>query len=172
MKRFFIVLSALLLGLAASAQEPHMKFLDIPLDGNVKGFVRLLNTKGFELVSNEEQWYLLKGEYLGYSSVQLTVFASSDGTVEFVAANLPEIVSSVTDTKDEYDLAVSKLTKELGKPREVRNNGTIEQYLTMWKRPEGNIAVNVNRNDESSKDGMTVRYVSVTFIDRQNSALE
>jgi len=172
MKKLFVLVAALLFGFAALAQEPHLKFQNIPIDGDVKGFVKLLQTKGFELVENEERWYLLKGDYMGYSSVQLTVFAASDGTVQFVAANLPEVSNNIPDTKDEYDLAVSKLTKELGKPSEVKNYGIIEQHITLWKRPEGSIAVNVNKNVEASTESNTVRYVSVSFVDRQNSAIK
>ena len=52
MKRFIITVVAVLMAVALNAQDAHLKFKGIPIDGEYKAFAQKLVQKGFKQIES------------------------------------------------------------------------------------------------------------------------
>lgn len=107
----------------------HFTFLDIPINGTIRQFVKELKNKNFKLEDITEVDAVLTGRYTG-EKVQLLVQGKKE-TVASVIVILPER-ESLYDATSRYTYIKSKLIQKYGEPEIIEekfeefNNKTYE----------------------------------------------
>lgn len=110
-------------------KQEHFTFLDIPINGSIKEFVKKLENKNFKLEDITEVDAVLTGRFTG-EKVQLLVQGKKE-TVASVIVILPER-ESLFDATSRYTYIKSKLIQIYGEPEIIEekfeefNNKTYE----------------------------------------------
>lgn len=84
----FLMMAAAVMG--ATAQNQHMTFKGIPIDGSVKSFAAKLQQKGFTSQGMQDGNAFLKGMFAGYKDCTVGVVGDESGTTVKVAVIFPE----------------------------------------------------------------------------------
>jgi hypothetical protein len=69
MRAIFITLSAILISLnlgAQSAENQHLLFKGVPIDGTLSEYVEKMKLNGFVVMDSEPGTYVLQGDFAGY----------------------------------------------------------------------------------------------------------
>lgn len=84
----FLMMAAAVMG--ATAQNQHMTFKGIPIDGSVKSFAAKLQQKGFTSQGQQNGNAFLMGMFAGYKDCTIGVVGDESGTTVKVAVIFPE----------------------------------------------------------------------------------
>lgn len=103
--------------MAAFAQEEHMTFMGIPMNGPVNSFVQKLQKKGMTHFDKREGTIGLKGRFATYNDCTIIVYENK-GNVSSVAVMFPEQNSWNSVTNRYYSLQ-SMLVEKYGTPKTI-----------------------------------------------------
>ena len=68
MRRFLTTIISLIFATAVFAQETHLKFKGVPIDGSLTEFVSKMKTAGFTHTGTDHGIASLKGDFAGYKN--------------------------------------------------------------------------------------------------------
>lgn len=116
MKRVLVTLVCFLMMGSMVAQEQHMTFVGVPIDGTLSEYIEEMESKGFSYEGMEEGIATLKGDFAGYKNCLITVTTLRNcDVVSKIAVRFPEI-HHWYDLIPEYEKIKSLLTEKYGQP--------------------------------------------------------
>ncbi len=134
MKKLILTLAAIVLAVSAFAQDQHLKFKGIPIDGPLNSFVSSLKSQGFISLWIQDGIASLSGTFAGYPQSNVIVVSTND-VVWKVIVTLPE-QDTWASVKQRYEeFKVSFETKYKVKPESEEtfpgypNEGSGVEYL-------------------------------------------
>lgn len=91
MKKLLFALTLSVLSMSAFAQQPHLKFKNLSIDGSVESFTEKLAADGFAIqeVSLNVSYKLLKGTFAGIEDCRIFVYGLSSKAAYEVEVNFP-----------------------------------------------------------------------------------
>ena len=166
MKRIITLGLAMMLALAATAQNGHLTFKGVPIDGTLKEFVGKLKQKGLTHIGTEQGIALLKGEFAAHKGCSIAVIAHESGEVYRVGVMFPEQETWLRLYND-YSSIKEMLTQKYGEPTTVveefqsYSGGKYDddntrmhyvkfdkcRYVTDFTTESGTIEVRIDHND-------------------------
>jgi len=109
MKKVIITMLSILIAVSLSAQDAHLKFKGIPIDGEYKAFTQKLIQKGFKQIESTPDGVVLSGNFMATPGVLVLVYPDpTSKNVSTVSAmidagdNWPKIEAKYYDVVDTY----------------------------------------------------------------------
>jgi len=168
---FLIVLMAAAQGIVA--QEDHLTFKGLPIDGSCEDFMEALISKGFRYqnTSKTKRDNIMVGPFAGKANAVVRIFPASetiDVTSRILVAFEEEAVwQKLTAT---FSHLKKFYVEKYGSPSDSLETGTGEDYRSLadlrkglcnyfsfWLLPEGSIKLSLEGN--SSKCFVTIEYI-------------
>lgn len=116
MKRLVLfMMTVMVMGSAAMAQEAHQKFMGIPMEGKVAQFSQKLQQKGMKKIMTQNGTEVLKGTFATMSDCLIFVMGGESGQVSRVSVAFPS-KDRWSDLSSDYDALKDLLTQKYGKP--------------------------------------------------------
>ena len=176
MRHILTLAACLLLCAGLGAQEEHLRFNGIPLDGPVDAFTASL--EGFEVLGSNDFGVILKGTLAGRSCKLLV--KSAGGSVYGVDATFP-IRNDWSVCKGDYLAVQKELTAVYCRPKKIEKfdhpfregdhcelrhlNMGLCKWLSDYVTPEGSVSLRIQ--PVIVNNGQVV----VSFEDKQNASL-
>lgn len=178
MRRIILTATAALLSVILYAQDPHLKFKGIPLDGNYKAFAQKLVTKGFRQMEATDNGIVLIGNFMANPEVMVVVYPDPSTKVVFNVSAMLEAGDSWPLIKKKFDEIVSTYKEKYGEPteyseefdpgvgnsdysrRESIDNGQC-YFKAIWDTEGGRIGI-------APAYFMLKYYIICAYIDNQN----
>lgn len=177
MKKFLFVL-LILFPLVMNAQEDHIKFRDIPVDGHIDKFVASLSKMGYFKTQSLDNCIVLSGEFANKKCEVFVLFTHKTNTVWKVAVFLP-VIESWSSLKYSYQEFREQYRLKYGSPSDsyeffkkpyydgdgyemlaVKNDKC--NFISFWDLSGGSISVKIG----------TSKQIVLGYEDRFNSELE
>jgi len=180
MKKFLFTIIACIYAMAMQAQNDHLKFKGVPIDGTLQEYVQKMRAAGFTSTAQQDGIAILKGDFAGFKGCTIGV-ATLDGKdlVSKITVFFPENTkwSALYGT---YEHLKSLLTEKYGHPANSveefqgytpdDDGGKLHavkvdrcNYVTEFSPKEGNIQLSM------SHDEMLDCYVVLSYLDKVNS---
>jgi len=175
MRHILTLAACLLLCAGLGAQEEHLRFNGIPLDGPVEAFTAAL--EGFTVLGSNDAGVILQGTLAGRSCKLLV--KSAGGSVYCVDATFP-IRNDWSVCKGDYLAVQKELTAVYGRPKKIEKfdhpfregdhcelrhlNMGLCKWLSDYMTAEGSVSLRIQ--PVIVNNGQVV----VTFEDKQNAA--
>ncbi len=125
MKAIFTTLSAILLSLnlcAQSAENQHLLFKGVPIDGTLSEYVEKMKLNGFTLLGSENNGAIFTGEFANYQNCKIGVGTSNKkDLVSTVFVLFPER-EEWNDLYGDYSRLKQMLSEKYGIPNESKEN--------------------------------------------------
>lgn len=178
MKRTLLLIVSVTLAISVYAQEAHLKFKGIPIDGNYKEFAQKLVQKGLKQIDASDDAILLNGNFMANPDVMVLVYpdpksknVSTVGAMIEAGKNWPTIEAKY------YDV-VATYKEKYGEPSEhveefktdVHNDDYFRKnalengqcnYKSQWDVEGGRIVIGMSYFQFKY-------YVICSYIDNQN----
>ena len=112
-----LAITFIIMGVSAYAQDSvsHLEFKGIPLNGEIDGFVKKLQTQGFTIVKKDDIGIIMSGQFTGKDAEVMVLNTKKTKTVWKVVIYLPKQTSWYS-IKSEYNYYTEMFTKKYGKP--------------------------------------------------------
>lgn len=175
MKKITLFIILTLLPAWSFAQEKHLEFKGIPIDGQLTEFVEKLKNEGYTLV--QQEWFVaqLEGKFANKDCNIYVLATPKTNIVESVVVHLPQSTSWQTIQSDYYSYK-EIFTNKYGAPYdsyEFFSNPYNEgdgyemqaireekcHYISFWGVPEGTIYVQISGYEQ----------ITFTYEDKINS---
>jgi hypothetical protein len=185
MKVLLITLSAILISLnlnAQTADNQHLMFKGVPIDGTLSEYVEKMKLNGFVVAASEPGTSLLQGDFAGYKDCFVGVVTMKQkDLVSRIKVMFPEredwssLYGNYVNLKD-------MLTQKYGQPTEVvevfPSNPTVTDeslkfiyvssgkcnYTTVFKTPSGEICLYLDHTEFKC-------FVGLTYTDKINGEI-
>lgn len=108
MKKLLLFVISCMMVIPVLAQEEHMKFMGIPINGKINNFKRQLEKKGLDFYAEVEHSYVFKGYFAGDASQIFVLFDNKTKDVYGVGVNIDCYSENIA--KDIYWRYVHNLT--------------------------------------------------------------
>ena len=105
-----------LVSLSMFAQNEHLKFKGIPIDGTLKDFTTKLIAKGYVLTSVDDNITSLKGSFAGYNDCSILVYGLDNTDLVYTVAVMFPYYKSWPLLEGNYNNIKSMLTTKYGEP--------------------------------------------------------
>lgn len=179
MKQLHIVtlIAALLLSVSLSAQESHLKFKGIPIDGNYVAFAQKLIQKGFKQMETTDYGVVLKGVFMATPDVMVTIHPDPASKVVSCMTASIDAGDNWTSIEQKYYQIVDTYKQKYGEPtahqeefnthvdddfdrlRAIRDNKCV--YKSEWFVEGGGILISLFYYQYTY-------YVICSYMDEQN----
>lgn len=118
MKKLLIatIILALLFSVSSFAQDSHLKFKGIPIDGNYVTFAQKLIQKGFRQVEEADYGVVLKGSFMAKPDVTVVVYANPVSKVVSSVAACIKPGNNWALLEKEYYSIVDTYKQKYGEP--------------------------------------------------------
>jgi hypothetical protein len=185
MKAIFTTLSAILLSLnlcAQSAENQHLLFKGVPIDGTLSEYVEKMKLNGFVVMDSEPGTYVLQGDFAGYKDCFV-------GVVTMKQKDLVSRIKVLFPERDDwaslygnYVNLKEMLIQKYGQPTEVvevfssypslTDEGlkfTYAQvgqcnYKTVFDTPKGQVSLYIDNTDSKC-------FVGLSYTDKINGEI-
>ena len=171
MRKFLFTLAFALMVMVTFAQDEHMTFKGIPLQGSLNAFVQKLKGKGFTPMETTTEDATLIGKFASYDDCFVFVYAEK-GNVSSVMVMFPEQKTWNAITNRYYSL-VGMLTEKYGTPETVERFSDGEPgsdylrfhallngeciYISKFKTQNGSIKIAMIGTDYNAAS-VTIKY--------------
>ena len=118
MKRLIVFAVALLFSIAAFAQDVHLKFKGIPVDGNYKVFAEKLIQKGFKQKEVTPDGIVLTGNYMAEPEVIVVVYPDPTSKCVSTVAAMIDAGDNWASIERKYYSVVDTYKEKYGEPKE------------------------------------------------------
>lgn len=115
MKRIITLGLAIMLAFAATAQNGHLTFKGVPIDGTLNEFVGKLKQKGFTQIGKDKGVAIMEGEFAAFKGCTVAVYEHESGLVNRVGVMFPER-DTWSMLYNDYSKLKEMLTQKYGKP--------------------------------------------------------
>ena len=119
MRRFLTTIISLVFATAIFAQEAHLKFKGVPIDGSLTEFVSKMKTTGFTHIGTDHGIASLKGDFAGYKNCIVGVYTVKPLNVVSMVAVGFNTRDSWSDLEHDYNILKELLTEKYGAPTKV-----------------------------------------------------
>ena len=170
MKRLIVFVAALLLSITALAQDAHLKFKGIPVDGNYKVFADKLVQKGFKQTQATDDAIVLTGTFMAIPNVIVCVYPDPTSKNVSRVAAMVEVENRLSIEKV-YDNIASFYKEKYGEPQVQTSEFSYDYYnpydwrdnrdISQWEVEGGRIIISKYMTALSC-------FVVCTYIDEQN----
>lgn len=173
MRRLLTAVAMLLVLSVCYAQEGHMKFKGVSMDGTLQSFTKELKSKGLALVKDGRELSVMKGKFAGQKHCKVNVFPNQAGSVYSVTVSFP-IMKKWDELEDSYLKYKSMLREKYGDPvgeeeyfgylSEKMISIKLDKYrcYSVFACQEGEVRIEIVHEKKSSC------YVKLTYFDKQN----
>ena len=121
MKAIFITLSAILLSLnlcAQSAENQHLLFKGVPIDGTLSEYVKKMKLNGFTLLDSTNYGAMFNGEFANYQNCKIGVGTSNKKDLVSTVFVLFTEREEWNDLYGDYNRLKQMLSEKYGAPNE------------------------------------------------------
>lgn len=178
MKRFIITMLSILIAVSLNAQDNHLKFKGIPIDGEYKAFAQKLIQKGFKQIESTQDGIVLSGNFMATPGVMVLVYPDpTSKSVSTVSAmieasdNWPTIEAKYYDVVDTYKMKYGEPSQRIEEfSVDVHNDDFFRKnalhdgqcnYKSLWETEGGRIVL--------SMAYFQLRYYIIcAYVDEQN----
>ncbi len=142
MKKALLLLSLMAIMGVGMAQEQHLSFKGVPIDGTLKQYTNAMIKAGFHFEGTEGGLSILSGDFAGFKDCIVGVSTLSNcDVVSHIAALFPDRETWSLLLND-YEQLKAMLTKKYGDPDTVREKftgyiGDYDNGLVMHALKEG-----------------------------------
>ena len=178
MKRAFLIAAIILSSVTLYAQQAHLQFKGIPIDGGYKAFAQKLVQKGFKQVESTDDGILLEGTFMAIPGVTVIVMPDPTSKTVSVVSAMIEAGENWASIEKKYMDIVSTYTEKYGEPTTHVEEFSVDvhdmdswrmigleegqcNYMSIWVLEGGHITVSVLYFQDQS-------YISCTYADDQN----
>ena len=119
MRRFLTTIISLVFATALFAQEAHLKFKGVPIDGSLTEFVNKMKTAGFIHTGTDHGIASLKGDFAGYKNCIVGVYTVKPLNIVSMIAVGFNTRDSWSDLEHDYNTLKELLTEKYGAPAQV-----------------------------------------------------
>ena len=131
MKRFILIILCVLFSSVLQAQEKHMEFKGIPLDGPLPAFVQKMKKQGYKTIYTQNNAVVMEGVFIG-KNVNVIILATSKSNIVWkVGVNFEES-NSWYSLKSDYFKIKESYIKKYGKPLD-----TFEHFYDPYYEGDG-----------------------------------
>ena len=179
MKRFIITVVAVLMAVTLNAQDAHLKFKGIPIDGEYKAFSQKLVQKGFKQVEASADGIILVGNFMATPEVLVVVYPDPTSKAVSMVSAMIEAGDNWAEIESGYYDVINTYKQKYGEPTEHIEEFTTKvydsdpmrlmalqngqcNYKTLWETEGGRIVISptyVNFN----------HYIVCAYVDEQNA---
>ncbi|MBP5332912.1 MAG: hypothetical protein J6Y66_01935 [Bacteroidales bacterium] len=118
MKRILLSATVALLSVVLYAQDAHLKFKGIPVDGNYKAFAQKLVAKGFKQMEATDDGIVLVGNFMATPDVMVIVYPDPSTKIVFNVSAMLEAGDSWPLIEKKFDEIVATYKEKYGEPTE------------------------------------------------------
>ena len=178
MKRFIITAVAVLMAVTLNAQDAHLKFKGIPIDGEYKAFSQKLVQKGFKQVEVSTDGIILVGNFMATPGVMVVVYPDPKSKAVSMVSAMIETGDSWAQIESKYYDVIDTYKEKYGEPTEHVEEFTTEvynsdswrknalhdgqcNYKTLWETEGGRIVISPTYFNFQ-------HYIVCAYIDEQN----
>lgn len=116
MKKLVTTLACLIILGGIMAQEQHLSFKGVPIDGTLKQYTNAMIKAGFQFEGTEDGLSVLSGDFAGFKDCLIGVSTLSNcDVVSHIAVLFPER-ETWSSLLNDYEQLKSMLTKKYGRP--------------------------------------------------------
>lgn len=119
MKKILVTLVAGILTISLFAQDSHLKFKGVPIDGSLTEFVNKMKSAGFTHIGTEDGIAALQGDFAGYKNCTVAVFTVKPLNVVSMIGVIFNSRDNWADLEGDYDFFKEMLTEKYGVPAVV-----------------------------------------------------
>lgn len=177
MKRILILSALTLILFGAGAQNQHLSFKGVPIDGTLKAYTDAMIKAGFHYEGTYDGVAALSGDFAGHKGCTIGVYTLKNlDVVSFITVLFPD-QETWTSLKSEYETLKSMLTEKYGEPEESKerfttyvgdyNNGLVmhalkeEEYewYTYFSTELGTIKLTISEGEKYSTGRVVLVYM-------------
>ena len=124
MKKLLTLVVCLLMIGGIYAQEQHLAFKGVPIDGALKDYKDAMIKAGFHYEGEDEGVALLSGDFAGFKNVMIAVYTLANcDVVSHIAVIFPEN-STWSELLTDYENLKDMMTKKYGRPKDCQERFT------------------------------------------------
>ena len=168
----------ILVAIALNAQNTHLKFKGIPIDGEYQTFAKQLVQKGFKQIESSPDGIILTGNFMATPEVMVVVYPDPTSKAVSAVTAFVEAGDNWSAIEGKYYDVVDIYTEKYGKPAEhveafttaVHNNDILQKnalqsgqcnYKSLWEAEGGHIVISLLYFQYKY-------YVVCAYVDEQN----
>lgn len=178
MKKILISTIAAFLVFSSQAQDAHLKFKGIPIDGNYKEFAQKLIQKDFKQIEATNDGIVLKGNFMATPGVMVLVYPDPTSKAVSAVSAMIEAGDNWPTIEGKYNDVVSTYKEKYGEPTEHIEEFTADvfnsdswrlnrlqdgqcNYKSLWEVEGGRIVISLAYFQFNN-------YVICAYVDEQN----
>lgn len=178
MKRILFTAVALLLNIVLNAQDAHLKFKGIPIDGNYKEFAQKLIQKDFKQIEATNDGIVLTGNFMATPGVMVLVYPDPTSKAVSMVSAMIEGGDNWPTIESKYQDVVTTYKEKYGEPTEHVEEFTADvfnsdswrlnrlhdgqcNYKSLWEIEGGRIVISLAYFQFNY-------YVVCAYVDEQN----
>lgn len=119
MRRVLTTIISLVFATALFAQEAHLKFKGVPIDGSLTEFVSRMKTAGFTHIGTKDGIAILEGDFAGYKNCNVGVYTVKPLNIVSQIVVLFDNKYNWSVLESDYNLLKELLTEKYGAPTQV-----------------------------------------------------
>lgn len=188
MRRFFTLLVLTIMLYDAGAQNQHLSFKGVPIDGTLKAYTDAMIKAGFHYEGTYDGVAALSGDFAGHKGCTIGVYTLKNlDVVSFISVLFPD-QETWTSLKSEYETLKSMLTEKYGEPEESKErfttyvgdytNGLVmhalkeEKYewYTSFSTELGTIKLTISEGEKYSTGRVVLIYMDKANAEKVRSA--
>ena len=124
-----------LFAISVSAQDAHLKFKGIPIDGDYKAFAQKLVQKGFRQIESSADGIALTGNFMATPGVMVVIYPDPTSKAVSVVSAMIEAGDSWAQIESKYFDVIDTYKEKYGEPTEHVEEFTTEVYNSdSWRR--------------------------------------
>lgn len=176
-----LVLSTMQL-LAQTADNQHLMFKGVPIDGTLSEYVEKMKLNGFVLVATEPGATTLQGDFASYKKCQISVVTMQQKDLVSKIRVMFPVQRDWATLYENYSNVKDMLTQKYGAPtiviEEFRNDSDVKDdrlkfinvssgqcnYTTVFKTPSGEICLYLDHTEFKC-------FVGLTYTDKINGEI-
>ena len=116
MKRIIITLLATIIAITSFAQDAHLKFKGVPIDGTLSEFMGKMKAAGFTHIGTEDGMAMLEGDFAGYKNCKVIVYTVKPLNIVSMIGVAFNERENWSDLESDYDFFKEMLTEKYGEP--------------------------------------------------------
>ena len=180
MKKIFTLVALSLFTMSVFAQNTHLLFNNVPIDGQLQDFTQALQASGMNYVKTVDGKAIFSGAVAGFENCTVEAYMAPKSGLVFSVILALESRTTWQELKSDYEKMKASLTAQYGQPADVveqfiSEDGSVDSRMTdvangayAWHcsfiTNEGVLTLSVAA--ENSNSG----YVAVNYSDKQNVA--
>lgn len=119
MRRVLTTIISLIFATTVFAQETHLKFKGVPIDGSLTEFVSKMKTAGFTHIGTKDGIAILEGDFAGYKNCNVGVYTVKPLNIVSKIVVLFDDSDKWSDLESDYNTLKEMLTEKYGDPAQV-----------------------------------------------------